>query len=103
VLKLRITSPHPLPLRMIRTSRRPSSSSISRTRSRSVTGPVSALAQDTSVVGDAAHRGAEHEPVAGQYVGRQGGRAEEHSAPVSTLKNSSSHNAANGMPGGEAG
>ena len=33
----------PLPRRMIRTSRRPSSSSISRTRSRSVTGPVSAI------------------------------------------------------------
>ena len=32
----------PLPRRMIRTSRCPSSSSISRTRSRSVTGPVSA-------------------------------------------------------------
>ena len=33
----------PLPRRMIRTSRRPSSSSISRTRSRSLTGPVSAI------------------------------------------------------------
>src|SRR5689334_20841906 len=33
----------PLPRRTIRTSRRPSSSSISRTRSRSVTGPVSAI------------------------------------------------------------
>ena len=33
----------PLPRRMIRTSRRPSSSSISRTRSRSVTGPVSGI------------------------------------------------------------
>jgi hypothetical protein len=33
----------PLPRRIIRTSRRPSSSSISRTRSRSVTGPVSTI------------------------------------------------------------
>jgi hypothetical protein len=33
----------PLPRRTIRTSRRPSSSSISRTRRRSVTGPVSAI------------------------------------------------------------
>src|SRR6516165_6215076 len=33
----------PLPRRTIRTSRRPSSSSISRTRSRSVTGPVSTI------------------------------------------------------------
>ena len=33
----------PVPRRMIRTSRCPSSSSISRTRSRSVTGPVSAI------------------------------------------------------------
>src|SRR6266536_1368859 len=33
----------PVPRRTIRTSRRPSSSSISRTRSRSVTGPVSAI------------------------------------------------------------
>jgi hypothetical protein len=33
----------PLPRRMIRTSRRPSPSSISRTRSRSVTEPVSAI------------------------------------------------------------
>jgi len=33
----------PLPRRMIRTSRCPSSSSISRTRSRSATGPVSTI------------------------------------------------------------
>jgi len=40
---LRPVTTDPLPRRTIRTSRRPSSSSISRTRSRSATGPVSGI------------------------------------------------------------